>query len=170
MRSAPTTDSSWLDSYPFHHRPTFLARLAAKEHHTNKAFFANVMSICALAAARLRDGATPCEIRTDPTRFAKAVKESFPKELTATRGLDYMRTCAVMAIYKVQDGQRDEMQEYLGMYLSIVTMDNLGDESKWPKDLTYVEVEERRRLVSAGTTRPFGMAVDVMRQKHCKRT
>jgi len=113
------------------------------------------MSICALASARARDGAL-FPGRWDITRFQDpssevfftAAKEALPQDLSAMRGLDWMRTCVLMALYGIQVGKIDIMHQYFGMYHTLVNMDSLHDEKNWPKNIGIVEMELRRRLVS----------------------
>ena len=113
------------------------------------------MSICALASARARDGALvpgrwDKEYFNEPSSqsFYCAARDRFPRELSNTRGLDWMRAAALLALLGIQNGKIDVMHQYLGLYHSLVTMDNLHDEKNWPKQTGIVEVEERRRLVS----------------------
>jgi hypothetical protein len=132
-----------------------LRRLATRDYLTDHSFFADIMSICALASARARDGAL-FPGRWDPDHFESpasesffvAAKEAMPQELGAMKGLDWMRTCAMLALYGIQVGRIEIMHQYLGMYHSIVAMDSLHDEKNWPKGIGIVEVELRRRLVS----------------------
>lgn len=113
------------------------------------------MAICALASARVKDGALfpgqwePDQFQSPPSEdFFAAVKEAMPQDLGAMRGLDWMRTCALMALYGIQVGKIDVMHQYLGMYHTLVSMDSLHDEKNWPKNIGVVETELRRRLVS----------------------
>ena len=64
------------------------------------------------------------------------------------QGLDWMRTCAVLALVGIQLGNIQMMHHYLGRYHTLVAMNGLHDENNWPKNIDMVEVEERRRLVS----------------------
>lgn len=113
------------------------------------------MAICALASARVRDGALlPNQWEPDhfrepsPEQFFVAVRESMPQDLGAMRGLDWMRTCALMALFGIQVGNIEVMHQYLGIYHSLVAMDSLHDEKNWPKNVGIVETELRRRLAS----------------------
>jgi hypothetical protein len=63
------------------------------------------------------------------------------------RGLNWMRTCAMLALYGIQIGKIDIMHQYLGLYHSQVALDGLHNEVNWPRDIGIIEVEERRRLV-----------------------
>ena len=116
------------------------------------------MAVCAIASARARDGAL-FPGRWDPEHFKNptsesffaAAKEAIPQDLSGMRGLDWMRTCALMALYGIQVGRIEIMHQYLGLYHSLVAMDNLHDEKNWPKS-GIVEVELRRRLVSSQHT------------------
>ena len=113
------------------------------------------MSICALASARARDGAL-FPGRWDINRFQEpsseiffiAAREALPPDLSAMRGLDWMRTCVLLALYGIQVGKIDIMHQYLGVYHTLVSMDTLHDEKNWPKNIGIVETELRRRLVS----------------------
>lgn len=112
------------------------------------------MAICALSSTRARDGALfpgrwDAEHFKNPSSeaFFAAIRETIPQDLSAMRGLDWMRTCALMALYGIQVGKIEIMHQYLGLYHSLVSMDNLHDEKNWPKS-GVVETELRRRLVS----------------------
>jgi len=130
-------------------------RLASREYLTDKSFFADIMAICAIASARARDGALfpgrwdPQHFQTPSSEsFFAAAKEVMPQDMSAMKGLDWMRTCALLALYGIQVGKIDVMHQYLGMYHSLVSMDGLHDEKNWPKNIGIVETELRRRLVS----------------------
>lgn len=70
-----------------------------------------------------------------------------PRDLSAMRGLDWMRTCALLALVGIHVGKIEIMHQYLGLYHSLVAMDGLQDEKNWLKEIGIVEIEERRRLV-----------------------
>ena len=114
------------------------------------------MSICALASARARDGAlfsdrwSASTLNDPPSEtFYAAATEQIPCDLSTARSFDYMRACALLAITSIQYGQIRKLHQYLGIYHALVAMDGLHDETNWPKGLGIVEIEERRRLVSA---------------------
>lgn len=142
--------------FPLFHTPSLKKRVEHRDYLTDQSFFADTMAICALASARARDGALfpgrwePGHFQDPPSEsFFAAVKEIMPQDLSSMRGLDWMRTCALMALYGIQVGRIDIMHQYLGMYHSLVSMDSLHDEKNWPKDIGIVEIELRRRLVSS---------------------
>lgn len=112
------------------------------------------MSMCALASARARDGALfpgrwiPSYFRQPtPEAFLSAAKDATPQDLSAMRQFDWMRSCALLALFGIQVGKIEVMHQYLGQYHSLVAMGGLHDENNWPKGVGIVEVEERRRLV-----------------------
>ncbi len=78
-----------------------------------------------------------------------------PRELSEMKGLDWMRTCALLAVYGIQIGKLDIMHQYLGMYHTLVSMDSLHDEKNWPPGIGIVEIELRRRLVRCITPRRY---------------
>jgi hypothetical protein len=112
------------------------------------------MSMCALASARARDGALlnrnwpPAYfLHPLPETFFAAARDATPQDLSAMREFDWMRSCALLALFGIQVGKIEYMHQYLGQYHSLVAMGQLHDEKNWPKDVGIVETEERRRLV-----------------------
>lgn len=112
------------------------------------------MAACSLVAGRVRDGALYSnrwdreELIDPPSEiFFVAARDSIPQDLVAAKGIHYMRACAILAIASIQNGQIKDMQKYSGLYHTLISMDGLYDEKLWPKDLSPVETEERRRLV-----------------------
>lgn len=112
------------------------------------------MAVCSLASARVRDGALysnhwrSWELAEPPSEaFYTAAKECIPSDLSAAKGTDYMRACAILAIASIQNGQIKAMQQYSGIYHTLTAMEALHDEKLWPKDLSPIDIEERRRLV-----------------------
>ena len=140
--------------YPLFHGPSLIRKFQNRDYLSDHSFFAETMAICALSSARVRDGALflgrwDAEHFKSPTSesFFAAVRETMPQDLGAMRGLDWMRTCALMALYGIQVGSIEITHQYLGLYHSLVSMDNLHEEKNWPKS-GVVETELRRRLVS----------------------
>ncbi|PVH84161.1 hypothetical protein DL98DRAFT_512566 [Cadophora sp. DSE1049] len=139
--------------FPLFHRGTLLRKIAERQYLRHPGLFAAVMSICALASARARDGALPPG-RWDPAYFTQPTAETFyeaakdviPPDLASSRGLDYMRSFALLALFGVQLGKVEIMHQYLGLYHSLVALDGLHDEKSWPDNIGRVEMEERRRL------------------------
>lgn len=134
--------------------PSFIEQINSKEHLRNQGLFASTMAVCSLASARARDGALYSnrwrrEDLIDPPSeaFFAAARDSIPRDLVAVKGIHYMRACAILAIASIQNGQIKNMQKYSGLYHTLTSMDGLYDEKLWPKDLSPIETEERRRLV-----------------------
>ena len=63
-----------------------------------------------------------------------------------------MRACALLSITSIQYGDIEAMQLYLGHYFTLVGINRFHDEANWQKDITNIEVEERRRLVNSIVT------------------
>lgn len=140
--------------FPFFHKPTLLRKIANREYLRSQDLFAAVMSVCALSSARARDGAVPLG-KWDPVYFTQptaeifyaAAKNSIPSDLASSRSLNYMRSCALLALFGVQLGKVEIMHQYLGIYHALMAVDGLHDEKNWPDSIGIIEVEERRRLV-----------------------
>ncbi|THX73907.1 hypothetical protein D6C79_02143 [Aureobasidium pullulans] len=139
--------------FPFFHRPTLLRRVSRGEYASSRPLFASVLAMCALASARVRDGALytsnwNAASLKDPSseelfRFAK---EAIPHDASLSQELDYMRAYALLAITSIQYGDSRQMSYYLGLYHSFVAVGMLQDEDNWPSGIGHVEIEERRRL------------------------
>jgi hypothetical protein len=117
------------------------------------------MAACALASARDRDGAlfrsttnASYNGNIPSETFYGAAKDMLPKNLVEADSLDYMRACALLSITSIQYGDIEAMQLYLGHYFTLVGIHRFHDEAHWPKDITNVELEERRRLVNSIAT------------------
>ncbi|KAJ5133872.1 hypothetical protein N7448_001108 [Penicillium atrosanguineum] len=139
--------------FPLFHRPSFIEQVNNREHLHNQGLFASTMAVCSLASGRARDGALYStrwcreELLEPPSEaFYAAAKDSLPRDLAAAKGMNYMRACAILAIVSIQNGQIKNMQKYSGMYHTLITMEGFHDEKLWPKDISPIEVEERRRL------------------------
>jgi hypothetical protein len=134
--------------------PTFIEQVNSKEYLHSQALFASTMAVCSLVSGRVRDGALYSdrwdrEALIDPPSetFFAAARDSIPQDLVTVKGIQYMRACAILAIASIQNGQIKNMQKYSGLYHTLSSMECLYDEKLWPKDLSPIETEERRRLV-----------------------
>ena len=143
-----------LDSFPLFHKPSFIERVHNQEHIRDQGLFASTMAVCSLVSGRARDGALYStrwrreDLLQPPSEaFYAAAKDSLPRDLTQAKGFNYMRACAVLAIASIQNGQIKNMHKYSGLYHTLTLMEGLHDEKLWPKDISPIEVEERRRLV-----------------------
>ncbi|SPO06181.1 related to C6 transcription factor [Cephalotrichum gorgonifer] len=111
------------------------------------------MAACALATARVRDGALitpqgrrPDLLRIPPEDFFAAAEDALPPNLLEVYDFNYVRGCALMALASIQDGRIDHMRKYLGHYFTIMAIRQWHYEANWPAELSPVEKEERRRL------------------------
>ncbi|KAJ5650521.1 uncharacterized protein N7484_004244 [Penicillium longicatenatum] len=139
--------------FPLFHKPSFIERINNQEHLQSQSLFASTMAVCSLVSGRARDGALYTnrwhreELSEPPSEaFYAAAKDSLPRDLAAAKGFNYMRACAILAIASIQNGQIKNMQKYSGMYHTLTTMEGFHDEKLWPKDISPIETEERRRL------------------------
>lgn len=142
--------------FPLFHRSSFLRKISRGEYGNNQYFFAVTMAACALSSARVTDNAlfNPAWdkhslISTSSEVFHQAAINALPKMENPNQSLDLMRAYALLSLVAMQHGNTRDMQAFLGKYHALVAMDGLHDEANWPKDLTIIELEERRRLVRA---------------------
>ncbi|KAK4952717.1 hypothetical protein LTR10_009524 [Elasticomyces elasticus] len=152
--------------FPLFHQPTTLRRIARGEHHTNCAFSAAIMAMCALSSARARDGAVlsaqwDLSSLTEPSSesFFAMAKKILLEGAAETNDVNYLRACALLSIVAIQYGQPRVARRYLGLYHTATEEDALHDESHWPKGIGVVETEERRRLYWSMYTLDVFMAI-----------
>lgn len=141
--------------FPLFHRPSFLRKISRGEYGDTRQMFAVTMAACALSSARAADNALFHEtsdsksIKDTPSQiFYEAAISALPKTDTPDQSLDLMRAYALLSLTAIQHGNSRDMQAFLGKYHALVAMDGLHDEANWPQNLTIIELEERRRLVS----------------------
>lgn len=125
-------------------------------YNTEQAFFACLMAICALAAARVRDGAVTdlapnissllIDVRSEI--YINAAEAAFPPKLVDARGFDYLRASALLTVVAMQNEQHSLVQQHLGNYFTLVALEGMHDEARWPHNIKGIERQERRRLVS----------------------
>ncbi|KAK5113757.1 hypothetical protein LTR85_010774 [Meristemomyces frigidus] len=138
--------------FPVFHGPILWDRLKKRHHLTDRGFFASVMAACALAAARVRDGAVGDKYKyaESPEKsseiFFAAASDAIVKDLSKAQGFSYLRACTLLAVTCIQYGQIKTMHQYFGAYHTLSAMQQFHDEGQWPQDISVAEREERRRL------------------------
>lgn len=122
------------------------------------------MAFCALAAARVRDGvvanispiSSALVVQARSEVFLAAAEAAFPPKLVDAQEFEYLRASALLSIVAVQNGQQSLMHQHLGNCITLVALLGMHDEARWPPNITGVERQERRRLVS-----PFSDCADL---------
>lgn len=139
--------------FPFFHKPSFTRRVSRAEYTHDRALFAVVMAMCALVSRRVTDGAVSNPQwdlsslqAVDVSTFITHAKDGLAGH-EAKAEFNALRAHAILAVASIQNGNIKDMHFHLGLYHMLVSMDMLHDESNWPKDITVIEREERRRLV-----------------------
>ncbi|GAB7345564.1 hypothetical protein MBLNU457_3872t1 [Dothideomycetes sp. NU457] len=139
--------------YPLFHEADFRARVRDREHLSDRGLFASVMGACALASARLRDGALPkypsehlSHPQVSSEVFFTAARDAFQKDLADNVGFEYLRACVLLALTSIQWGHIGSMQQYMGMFFTMATMQRLYDERFWENGLSPGDLEIRRRI------------------------
>jgi hypothetical protein len=138
----------------FFHWPTFSGDIHRKRYVEDQSLFALTMAVCAMASARLRDGAyLPASSPTlDPASapsseiFYRACLNAIPE--LGKYEFNFMRTEALLGMLCLQYNDSHGAQAHRHRYLAMCAETNFHDESRWPSELNEIERQERRRLVS----------------------
>ncbi|KAI1123435.1 hypothetical protein F5Y10DRAFT_286179 [Nemania abortiva] len=138
--------------FPLFHRPSLMRRVSRGEYTSDKPLFISIIAICALVAARVRDGSVT-NPRWDLPSLQGLDADVFYTEaqlqLSSAEGqmnLHIIRSHAILAITAIQNGRIRDLHRHLGIYHMLVDMYGLHDESNWPEGIGLIEREERRRL------------------------
>ena len=110
------------------------------------------MTVCAIVAARIRDGAQGYTAPADSPAsevFARAASRAFPSSLTHAVGFECLRAKALLAILYIQYADVTAHRAHLSEYVALCTDMDFYDEAKWAVGMGPPELEERRRVVSA---------------------
>ncbi|KAK4495993.1 hypothetical protein PRZ48_013261 [Zasmidium cellare] len=109
--------------------------------------------MCALSAARARDGALirlswDVSKLKDPTseQLFQAAVDAIPGDVLADQSFDYMRASVLLSITAIQYGSPQLMKYHLSRYHTYVAVGSLHDELSWPANISGIETEERRRV------------------------
>ncbi|KAI5251105.1 hypothetical protein E4T42_04562 [Aureobasidium subglaciale] len=139
--------------YPFFNEAVEKQKLKNRDYLTDKGFFASIMAMCALASARLRDGAVPSrmpESARNPEAsseiFFAAAKSVFTSDLDKLRGADYIRACTLLSLTSIQYGHSLDVQQYSGIGSTLIAMQRFFDEKYWPSGMEESQKETYRRL------------------------
>lgn len=111
------------------------------------------MSVCAITAARVRDGAgtvnnsisLPSSCPPSEAFYDAAIR-AFPSDLSQALEFDYKRAKALLAMICVQYGHVRQLTAHIGDYITLCSIDGFHNESRWPPNLPETEIQERRRL------------------------
>lgn len=117
------------------------------------------MALCALTAARVRDGAiinmttktSTLLADVHPDIYLAAAEAVYPLKLVDADSFDYLRASGLLAALAIQNGKPNFMHQHMGNYFTLVTLHGMNDETRWPPDIGEIEREERRRLVSVSS-------------------
>lgn len=116
-------------------------------------FFASLMAACALASARVRDGALPAHISDEVMQpgnsseiFFQAANSAFSNDLNKMHGVDSIRACTLLSLTSIQYGKVSDVQQYLGRAFTLAAMHRFYDEKQWASNMSVTQLELYRRI------------------------
>lgn len=115
------------------------------------------MAACAMASARIRDGAFdrfpnppvfPIETAVGLSEeFYRAAIRAIPVDLSVATEFNYKKAKALLCAVAIQFGYARTFSAHLGDYITMCSIDGFHHEHRWPSGLSAIETQERRRLV-----------------------
>ncbi|BGO89591.1 hypothetical protein NBRC10512_005097 [Rhodotorula toruloides] len=141
--------------FPYFVWPDFIVKVSHEEHLNNRAFYGTVVAATALGLARIRDSAastnplSPQEAAALPTpeQLFAAAEDAVPKDLSDAEDFDFVRTTALLALISIQFARPRKLQQHLGTFWTLCSINRLHDEKRWGQGLSRIEREERRRVI-----------------------
>ena len=137
-------------------------RIRNRDHLSDRGFFASVMAACALASARVRDGAVTDDrklpkygLEQQSEIFYSGAACAILKDFNKAQGLGYLRACGLLAVTAIQYGQIASMHQYLGHFCTLSAMQQFprrrpmateyyNDREGGKQALILVDVQSRR--------------------------
>lgn len=115
------------------------------------------MAACAMASARIRDGAFdrfpnppvfPITVAVSLSEeFYRSAIRAIPADLSVATEFNYKRSKALLCAVAIQFGYARTFSAHLGDYITMCSIDGFHHEARWPSELNAIDVQERRRLV-----------------------
>lgn len=146
---------------PFLHWPTWMAELRAERYRSNWGAFIVTMAMCALSAGKLADGSVQASSSSLKARAASLSSECYHAAVQAVHRDDdfdlgdgrhvvpLLKARALLSSTCMQAGNLNAALAHNGEYSIVSALAGFHDEANWPSDLTEIQRQERRRLVSA---------------------
>lgn len=82
----------------------------------------------------------------DSSRYYSEAVSQIPVQIGQPQTLDSLRSFGLLAVYSLLYGNHSELHQYLGLYHASVAQCAFHDESRWPRDLSLCDIDDRRRL------------------------
>lgn len=128
----------------------FMETWSYERPSTEEPAYARYMAMCALSAHRIVHGTSPV-----PRHLRSQVKPDYylGQAVAATQftsrtptNLEYLQAISLICVIGLEIGDAFLVQQYMGLYHAVVAEQSLCDERRWPRNLSAVEIEQRRRV------------------------
>lgn len=108
------------------------------------------MAMCALSAHRIKSGAslTPRKVpdNFDPKLYLGEALLAIPENLGDIRDFQALQAISLVCLAALHSNNVPVLHKYLGLYHAALAEQGFCDEKRWPRDISTIEKEERRRL------------------------
>jgi hypothetical protein len=117
---------------------------------SGRASFAKLMAMCALSAHRIRNGAslTPRQVSDDLNSrlYLDEALTAIPGNIGDVQEFECLQAIELLCLTALQNNDVPLLHKLQGMYHAALAEQGFCDEKRWPRDLSIIEREERRRL------------------------
>jgi len=117
---------------------------------SGRSSYAKLMSMCALSAYRIVIGATltVTEVPKDlsPKFYLDEALEAISRDLADFQDFESLQAIGIVCLAALECGNVSLLHHFLGLYHTALAKQGFCDEARWPRNLSTVEKEERRRL------------------------
>lgn len=126
----------WEDSVPDPDSPSYMLLMALC------AVSSQMVALNAVFDSTLLEGLPNND---NNTYYLEAVSK-IPAQIGLPQDLDYLRSFGLLAVYSLLHGNHSDLHRYLGLYHALVAQNGFHNESRWPRNISMSEVDDRRRL------------------------
>ncbi|KAH8697841.1 putative C6 transcription factor [Talaromyces proteolyticus] len=132
------------------HEQTFRERWNNRRMPDSRGSYSRLMAMCAVSALRIKNGSVLNERHVpsnlDPKLYFDEALQALPDDVNDFEEFESLQAIGLACLTALHYSDEPLLHQVLGLYHAVVAEQGFCDEKRWPRDLTGIEREERRRL------------------------
>lgn len=107
--------------------------------------------MCAVSALRIRNGAVLHERSVpddlNPRMYFDETLRALPDNVSEFEEFESLQATAIACLTALHYSDGPLLHQLLGLYRAVLAEHGFNDEKRWPRGLSEIDIEERRRLL-----------------------
>lgn len=132
------------------HEKTFRDRWSTGKMPDSRGSYARLMAMCAVSALRIKHGAVLNERRVpddlNPRLYFDETLQALPENVNEFEEFESLQATGLACLTALHYSDGPLLHQILGLYHAVVAEHGFSDEKRWPRGLSEIDIEERRRL------------------------